>query len=473
MIERMLSVAIKNQEQPLHWHDALEINFILEGEVDVALNNRTIHASAGEMMVLNRGDVHTISSPSEDFLYVQMHLDLERFNAYIPDISDVLFFWSPEHDSVIAQNLKIEMRSHISTIVKLMTTLRDNVDAEKKIVYYCIDILSSLKMEFVAGSEQGRRMRTKEQEERLWKVIAYVYDNYNKKLTLHEVAQQAYVSDGYLSKILKKEIGRGFSEFLGLVRSEMSLRLLLNSDMSVTNIAYESGFSAPKYYKSVFQEMYGCTPSEYREQNQANFFIEKQKEYAGIQYDEGVDPQQALNQIKKYRAYFYEQNIIKQNVALDIGEIGQNGKWVTEADLFAYAKKRAFGLKEQQLLSEIRYPCVRLDKNTYVWKEGEAVKILLLNSYDPEKKEYLLKITGLDPRSTYIYCREKTPDLPESLQNAIKAGRLIELNRDMISHLNKMTFEYGEISASEELYMDIDLKEKQIARITIQKYDRG
>ena len=71
MIEKMITVSIKNAAQPIHWHDLLEINLVLSGEMEVVRNNRSFHVGAGELMVLNRDDVHSVSSESEDLLYVQ------------------------------------------------------------------------------------------------------------------------------------------------------------------------------------------------------------------------------------------------------------------------------------------------------------------------------------------------------------------------------------------------------------------
>lgn len=470
MIERMLTVNIKNQVQPIHWHDLLEINFVLEGQMDVVRNNRTIHVKAGEMIVLNRDDVHSISSESENLLYVQMHLDLEWYNQYIPDIWTILFYCSPENDNVIARNLIIEIKSHISNIIKLMNELENNVDAEKKIVYYCIDILSSLKMGFDARADQGKQNLTVEQAGRFWKAIDYMYDNHSRKLTLHEVAQHIYVSDDYFSKILNKQFGKGFSKFLSFIRAEMSIKLLLNSDMSITNIAYECGFSALKYYKAAFTETYGCSPSEYRSKNRANFLMEKHNEFAGIIYDEGVDKNSALKKLDKYRLYWAESNTIKRNIELDISDINQIGKVLHKAEVLKTSNSMLSDYNIQRVISDIKYPCVKLDNNVFTWVEGDAVKIVIFNANELSKMDYLIKVIGLDANYTYVYCREKSPDIPACLQSALNEKKLMGLNRDIISNIYEMTFEYGEVSRENQFYMDIELKEKQVTKITIQKY---
>ncbi len=53
-------------------------------------------------------------------------------------------------------------------------------------------------------------------------------------------------------------------EFLNTYRLEMSMDMLRNSDLSVTEIAYNCGFHGLSYFSEIFKKYKGCTPSEYR-----------------------------------------------------------------------------------------------------------------------------------------------------------------------------------------------------------------
>lgn len=469
MIERMLSVAVKNQVQLIHWHDLLEINLVIRGELEVVRNNRNFNVSSGEMIVLNRDDIHAINSRSEDLVYVQMHLDLEKYNEYIPEIWTNLFYCTPEENDLISMNLKREMRSHISSILRLMGEVARDVDAEKKILYYSIDILSSLKMAFQARIDPKGHGLNNEQIARVWKAIDYIYDNCHRKLTLHEVAQQIYVSDDYLTRLLKKNNGMGFEQFLSFVRAELSVKLLLNTEMSISDIALECGFSALRYYNAAFLKNYGCTPAEYRKNNKKNFHIEKQKEAAGVATDDGIDVSDVLEQIKKYEILYNENNYIKKNVTLDfdkidttimsIGEIEQ--PWLKKTDIWNYNIQRA--------MADIKFPCANPEAGVFAWKDQDVMKILIINQAGDPGKEIIVKISNLDLSGVYVYCREKSPDIPESIRKMADSGRLDSLDRDIIDNLFNMTYEYGEISDENEIYMNIDLKGSQMVKIVVQK----
>lgn len=469
MIEKMLTVSVKNQVQPIHWHDVLEINLVIKGELDVVRNNRTFHVVSGEMIVLNRDDIHAIDSQSEELIYVQLHFDLEKYNEYIPEIWTNLFYCTPEENDAISINLKREMKSHISNILRLMTESMQIIDAEKKIVYYSIDILSSLKMAFLATVDPNGRELNDEQLGRIWKVIDYIYDNCHRKLTLHEVAQQIYVSDDYLTRLLKKNNGMGFEQFIAFVRAELSIKLLLNTEMSVSDISLECGFSAPRYYNAAFLKNYGCTPAEYRKNNKRNFHIEKQKAATGLLVDEGIEIADVLEQIKKYEILYNENNYIKKNVDLDFNKVEMPIRSIREIRQLKVKKIDFWNYNIQRAMADIQFPCANPEEGVFVWKESDAMKILMINPEGNPGKEIIIKISGLDTAETYIYCREKSPDIPDSIRSIADSGKLNNLNRDIIDNIFNMTYEYGELSSEEEIYMNMDLKEGQMAKIVIQK----
>ena len=468
MIEKMLTIAIKNQSQPIHWHDLLEINFVLEGELVVVRNNKEFTVGAGELIVLNRDDVHSISSKTTDLLYVQMHMEMEQFNQYIPEIWTVLFYCSPEENDPISVNLKAEIKSHIANIVRLMDERSFNIDAEKKINYYCIDILSSLKLGFSALNRDKGREMSEEQTARLWKIIDYIYDNCNRKLTLHEVAQQVYVSDDYASRILKNGTGRRFEDFIGFVRAELSIRELLNTNKGITDISYDVGFSALKYYNAAFKKNYGCSPAEYRKKNKENFLMEMQQESSFIIADEGVDIGKSLKLLSKYALNDLSDRIIRK-IEIDIRNPEGSGKLMSQ---IRYPKKGRFEVLSyniQREMSDVQLPCICPEENIFIWRERNAIKVLMLNIDSVSRIEYSIRIRGLEKGKNYVYCRAITPDVPPSIRKLTDSDDLGRLNRDIIDNIYNMTYEYGETTGEEQIYMNIELNRDQISKLIIQE----
>lgn len=83
-------------------------------------------------------------------------------------------------------------------------------------------------------------------------------------MTLGKLASQMYLSAGYLSRFLQKNLGVNFTEFYRRVRMEHALRLLGETDFSVTRIAYDCGFRSPSVLIDTFRQQYGKTPGQYQ-----------------------------------------------------------------------------------------------------------------------------------------------------------------------------------------------------------------
>ncbi len=81
------------------------------------------------------------------------------------------------------------------------------------------------------------------------------------------LAEQVHLSADYLSDLLKKETGRTAKDHINDFIVEKAKYLLLNSEDSISGIAYELGFNYPHYFSRLFKARTGRTPGEYRSLN--------------------------------------------------------------------------------------------------------------------------------------------------------------------------------------------------------------
>lgn len=93
--------------------------------------------------------------------------------------------------------------------------------------------------------------------------LNYIRQNYQKDLSLKEVASEAGLSAGYFSKLFKKETDMTFTEYLNQVRIEKSKRLL-HRGHSLAYTAQQSGFNDQSYYSKVFKKLTGTTPGSWK-----------------------------------------------------------------------------------------------------------------------------------------------------------------------------------------------------------------
>ena len=99
----------------------------------------------------------------------------------------------------------------------------------------------------------------------VYKVIGFIKENYYRHISLDEIANITYMSKTYLSSLFKKETGYSISEYINNVRVDKSQSLLVDSDMSIIEIARMCGFEDQSYFTKVFKRIVDVTPRKYRE----------------------------------------------------------------------------------------------------------------------------------------------------------------------------------------------------------------
>lgn len=94
--------------------------------------------------------------------------------------------------------------------------------------------------------------------------LAYMEENYFERLKLADVADNVYVSQWHLSKLLNKYTGQSFSDLLNNVRVERAKELLNDPSLRISDIAEEVGFLDMAHFSRVFKKLAGVSANEYR-----------------------------------------------------------------------------------------------------------------------------------------------------------------------------------------------------------------
>lgn len=85
--------------------------------------------------------------------------------------------------------------------------------------------------------------------------------------TVKYLSDKVHLSPGYLSDLLKKETGMNAQDHIHYYLIEEAKNILLNTNNSVSEIAYSLGFEYPQYFSKLFKQKTGTTPIEYRTLN--------------------------------------------------------------------------------------------------------------------------------------------------------------------------------------------------------------
>lgn len=96
------------------------------------------------------------------------------------------------------------------------------------------------------------------------RVYHYVEQNFDRQLKLEDVASYFHLNKCYFCSVLKKELGKTFSQIVNEVRVEKSKELLREGNLSTLSIALSVGFNNQNYFNLTFKKLTGMTPLQYR-----------------------------------------------------------------------------------------------------------------------------------------------------------------------------------------------------------------
>lgn len=100
-------------------------------------------------------------------------------------------------------------------------------------------------------------------------VKQYIYENYDKDISIDGLADQVCLAPSYLSFIFKKETGQNLSKYIKEYRMEKAKKLLRGSHEKIVSISQSVGYSNVSYFCQSFREYYGVSPEKYRKSGEA------------------------------------------------------------------------------------------------------------------------------------------------------------------------------------------------------------
>lgn len=97
--------------------------------------------------------------------------------------------------------------------------------------------------------------------------VDYIHQNIQQSLSLNEVAQKAFLSPSYLSRLFKKYLHVNFVEYVNNQKVALAQEKLALSTDTIQQISNQIGFSQTSYFTKIFKRKTGLTPSEFRQRN--------------------------------------------------------------------------------------------------------------------------------------------------------------------------------------------------------------
>ncbi len=256
------------EDYPAHFHDDLEIVYVLDGSISLKNGYYNYRLKAGDIFILNDREIHSFQRTEEDNMVMMTQINLNYFQNYHENLKNSFFVAdSSEKDrGEREENLEV-LRNILARI--MMEILEKGYGYEHKVIESTHNLLTCLLSDFCDestddGTKGELKKGTKVLAGRLRRITDYMYANYTRKLTLNEIAEREQLSIYYLSHVIKEATGLSFQDLLSFIRVEESEKLLTGTPKKIGVISEEMGFSAVRYYIKHFKTWFGMHPLEYR-----------------------------------------------------------------------------------------------------------------------------------------------------------------------------------------------------------------
>ena len=243
-----------NYVRQKHWHRSVEIFALFEGELEFYINEIRYPLQPGEFMLVNSNEIHSILSPKKNQTVV-LQIPLATFEKYYTDERFIYF----SHSSRLQDE---EVMRLIREMYLAYQEKKCGYELKVQSQFYMLVYLLVTKYRKTEVNED--LIRHNKNLNKLSAITSYMKENYKKDLSLESLAKTFGYSPTYLSRMFQKYAKTNYKTCLDNIRLEHAAKDLMNTEITIGEIAFNNGFANSKAFAKVFQAKYGMLPSEFR-----------------------------------------------------------------------------------------------------------------------------------------------------------------------------------------------------------------
>lgn len=234
---------MSKDQHPSRVHSHLEIIFVLKNSIEVSVSGKKYVVNEGSMIFIMPYEVHGyFVEDSEVFIiacppeYISEYRELFGGRSFeFPCTS-----FTKVHSVIISDLVKNGCKD----------------DLQKKALIY------SAVSEFIGNCPLIERNSFEYDVYR--RAIVYISEHYTENISLESAADFVGVTPFHLSRVLNSDGKPGFSEILNSLRIHAAKKMLKQENVSVSEVAFETGYGSIRNFNRVFKQYFGCNPSDIR-----------------------------------------------------------------------------------------------------------------------------------------------------------------------------------------------------------------
>jgi AraC-like DNA-binding protein len=258
-----------NFPTPWHYHPEIEIVFMLESTGKKYIGSSISDFHPGDLCMIGSFLPHYYKNDDE---YLRNDSGLRAKSMVVHFNVDFIgneFWETPESYNIkmLLERSKrgIQFSKETAALLKSKVEGMFELDGMGRLLKF-LEILDEMAkskdIEYL--STDAIQIRNEVDSDRIKKVLEHVSENFRNQIRLDDVAQLANMSESAFSRYFKKRTRKTFSNFLTDIRIEYACKLLQNDKMSISQIAFDSGFYNLSNFNRQFKSLKKITPLAYR-----------------------------------------------------------------------------------------------------------------------------------------------------------------------------------------------------------------
>lgn len=235
----------------LHWHEYFELIYYYDCSVRCNVNGDNIYMKSGDLYFLTPFDFHKTENLRQDgsIAFINVSFSSDFLDKDVSEkIGSAYYIKGEKLDNKILTLLEMvenkdgmlsrgNIKRILNVLVALITRIGDPIAISKDFSY---------------------------RSDMLRKVFEYISSNFAREINLSDVAEYFHLTPSYFSSWFSTNAGCTFIQYLTTFRLKFAKQLLQSTDLSVTQICFDCGFTSLSHFLRVFKKHYGVSPSKLR-----------------------------------------------------------------------------------------------------------------------------------------------------------------------------------------------------------------
>ena len=238
-----------------HYHTYFELYFLEAGERHHIMQDRQYETKVGSFMIFAPYIMH-YSFSDHDVPFKRTVIYFKEDAVASPELLELI----KNGSGLYVPDQKTSSGIHYFLNEMLREQERDDILHETSMR----NMLNAVLLTIMRHTEVSPKPET---QSRMAKVISYIEKNYWHELRLQDIASEFYVSEYYLCHEFKKYTNRTIVQYINALRILHAQRLITETDLNLTKIAEQTGFSSLTHFNRTFKSIVGTSPFVYRKAN--------------------------------------------------------------------------------------------------------------------------------------------------------------------------------------------------------------